>query len=443
MSRLRRPATAVLTLALLGLLLTGLPVAPLADAQTATIVSNPGCESDTTGLQGYQAALTRTTAIKRTGAASCKATSTGGSVYSVGSVRSASNVGPGRQFTASAWVRADTNNGRMIYAALRERGGTTAARTVYGTGIRLSTGWQQVTTTLTVASAGRTAVDFYVAQDPGSSGHVFYADDLQFTERATSPSGQPMPVGDLPGWRQVFAEDFTKPAPTGSWGASCGPDDRDQEAAARKIVYTGTTGTQWRTYPDCYRDTYQQRPYRSDQVLSVHDGVLDFHLRTVDGQPAGANPSPVVNAATGSQYQTYGRYTARFKVDRSLPQYKVAWLLWPEQDTDGVRAESDWPEGDLGGNEVSAFAHHGPTWQDQEAASRGIDWTQWHTFTQEWEPGVRRYFLDDHLVLEWVDGRVYDRPERFQLQTETLAGLLGTQAGHLTVDWVAVYAYRP
>jgi hypothetical protein len=431
-------ARAVLVVAaLLGLTLLLPPFPALSHADGTNLLGNPGCESGTASFQGYQATVAAVGTVKRSGAASCKVTATGGDVFSLSSTQSASNPQVGRVFTGAAWVRADTANGRSVYVALRERGGSAASRTVYGTGVKLSTQWQLVTGSITVQSAGRTALDFYVAQDPGSTGHIFYADDMDFRLVPTSPSGQGMPVGNLPGWRQIFAEDFTVGAATGSWGAACGSD---AEAAANKIVYTGAGGTKWRTYPDCYTDTENKRPYRSDKVLSVHDGVLDFHLRNVDGQPAGANPSPVINPTTGSQYQTYGRYTARFKVDvPTLSEYHIAWLLWPADDAVWKCAESDFPEANLNATSVSAFAHYGCSGAQDEYV-RSINFTQWHTFTQEWAPGVRRYYLDGTLIGTSTHA-VFNQPQRFQLQTETIGN--GTHAGHLTVDWVAVYAYQP
>lgn len=410
--------------------------ATAAGAQSANLLPNPGCESGTSGFAGYNATLGTSTTIRRSGAASCRVAATAGPFFTINATNSVSGPAAGRAYTASAWVRADGNTGRPVFAALRERGGPTADRTVYGGRVQLSTQWQRVTVTSTVQATGRTALDFYVVQDPGSAGQVFYVDDLGFSAVSTSPSGEPMPVGNLPGWRQVFAEDFTVNAPTGSWGASCATDPD----AADKIVYTGAGGTQWRTYPDCYLDTYQRRPYRSDQVLSVHDGVLDFHLRNVDGQPAGANPSPVINRAATSQYQTYGRYTARFRVDTTtLSEYHIAWLLWPEDDGDWQCAESDFPESALSARSVGAFAHHSCN-GDQDAFSATIDYTRWHTFTQEWAPGVRRYYLDGQLIGTSTTA-VFDGPQRWQLQTETDG--YGTHSGHLLVDWVAVYAYQP
>lgn len=425
-------AVAVLLALLVGLIAI---VAPATAAAAAPILTNPGCENGTSGWQGYNATVTGSTSVKRSGASSCKVTASAGPAFTVNSQQSQPNPATGTSFTGAAWVRADTAGG-TAYAALRERGGATPDRTVYGSGVTLSTQWQRVTVAFSVTGSGRSAADFYVARDPGAAGQVFYLDDAEFTAASTSPSGQAMPVGDLPGWRQVFAEDFTVAAPTGSWGASCAQDPQ----AANKIVYTGSGGTKWRTYPDCYTDTYDKRPYRSDQVLSTHDGVLDFSLRNVDGIPAGANPSPVVDGAANSQYQTYGRYSARFRVDStSLSEYYIAWLLWPPNDGQYECAESDFPEMGLTAHTVTAFAHYGCAGaQDQFTAP--IDLTQWHTVTQEWAPGIRRYYLDGTLIGTSTRA-VWSQQQRFQLQTETRGN--GTHAGHLTVDWVVVYVYRP
>jgi beta-glucanase (GH16 family) len=167
----------------------------------------------------------------------------------------------------------------------------------------------------------------------------------------------------------------------------------------------------------------------------VHDGVLDFFLHQVDGQPAGANPSPVITGS--SQYQTYGRYDARFKVDSpDLSEYYVAWLLWPQSEGDWQCAESDYPEGGLDGT-VGGFAHYGCSGDQDEIDGGGARYTDWHTYTQEWMPGERKYYVDNKVVATSTN-QVYDKPQRWQLQTETNGD--GNSSGHLTVDWVTVYS---
>jgi Glycosyl hydrolases family 16 len=252
-----------------------------------------------------------------------------------------------------------------------------------------------------------------------------------------SISGAPMPTGNISSgghtWTQIFAEDFTKDAALGSWGNDCD---------ASFIAYTGLTGTKWRAYPKCFLDTYQKRPYRSDAVLSVQNGMLDFWLHTVDGKPAGANPSPVL--PNGTVYQTYGRYEARIRqTTMNLSDYHQAWLLWPQTQSDWQCAESDFPEKRMSTTSVSAYHHYGCT-GSQDSYSKTLDKTQWHTYTQEWMPGRRNYYVDGVLIGSSTNA-VYDKPQRWQLQTETDSTCettnTCTQDGHLQVDWVVVYAY--
>ncbi|SMG31880.1 Glycosyl hydrolases family 16 [Rhodococcus rhodochrous J3] len=249
----------------------------------------------------------------------------------------------------------------------------------------------------------------------------------------TSPSGVSAPRGNLDGWRQIFVDEFTRDAPVGSWANVCDPD---------RIVYTGAEGQKWRTYPSCYLDTYQRRPYRPDQVLSVGNGVMNFHLHPVDGMPAGANPSPLIDGV--SQYQTYGRYSIRLKVDNpNLQEYYIASLLWPQSERWPVDGEFDFPEGGLAGT-VSGFHHYAgggscPSCQI-EAAYTGARFTDWHTYTMEWSPGRIRYLLDDQVVLDSTDW-VPSTPMRWQIQVETNG--YGANTGNLLVDWVSVYSYDP
>ncbi len=224
-----------------------------------------------------------------------------------------------------------------------------------------------------------------------------------------------------------FFEDFTQPAATGSWGSYSDPN---------KVVYTGAGGTKWVTYPRTYVDTYDKRPYRSDRVLSVHDGTLDYYLHQVDGQPAGANISPLIDGS--SQYQTFGRYSARVKVDSTdLSEYYIAWLLWPKNEADWAVAESDFPEGPLvpGNTGVHAFSHFqngGP----EAFFDPATDLHEWHVYTQDWLPGLRRYYVDGRLIGSTTTP-IYSGPQRWQLQVETKGN--GAHSGHVLVDWVAVY----
>lgn len=258
------------------------------------------------------------------------------------------------------------------------------------------------------------------------------------------PSGIPLPPNrqtDSFGtaWREIGEDDFTVSAPLGSWGTS----------DANEVVYTGDHGLQWDEYPDGWPCGAFSHCYRPADVVSVHDGVLDYWLhncRYPDGVVAacGADPGPLI-PTTDTRYQTYGRYEARFKLvfdDRShLDQYHIAWLLWREHGSDRKCAEpseSDFPEMDLSQTTVSAFAHRGCK-HPPDYFNAKINLTKWHTFTQEWGPGFRRYYLDGRLLGQSTN-EVYSGPERWQLQTEAHRKAGDTTSGHLLVDWVWIGA---
>jgi beta-glucanase (GH16 family) len=168
--------------------------------------------------------------------------------------------------------------------------------------------------------------------------------------------------------------------------------------------------------PQTYTDTYQHRPYRPDQVLSVSNGMLTFNLHNVDGQPAGANPSSL--PANGSQYQTYGRYSARLYVDTpTLSEYHIAWLLWPQSEKWPDDGEEDFLEGSLASTS-SAFHHYARSSGGQDAVDTGVPFTGGHVYTIEWSPGRMRFLLDDTVVLESTK-YVPSKPMRWQLQTGT------------------------
>lgn len=247
----------------------------------------------------------------------------------------------------------------------------------------------------------------------------------------------PVPTGDLPGFRNIFWDDFNQDAPLGSWASA---------TEAETVVYVGLQGQKWYTYPETFKDTYDARPYRSGAVLSVHDSVLDFWLHQVNGMPAGANPSPVL--PSGSQYQTYGRYSIRLKVNQpDLSEYLAVPLLWPENDevwpADG---EENWPD-NLLVNPVYGHHHYARPPLPGEGPQGGQDevrttakFTDWHTYTIEWTPGRVKYLLDDVVVLNSTEF-VPHKPMRWQLQIETKGQ--GNHSGHLLVDWVSVWAYQP
>ncbi len=250
----------------------------------------------------------------------------------------------------------------------------------------------------------------------------------------SSPSGQAMPVGDLPGWEQVFTEDFTSGnVPVGS--------------------FPGSYGTKWSVgYGDNVPDTGGKngRPsmYMPSKVLSINNGVMNMFLHSENGKSLGAAPMPKVNKQTWPYNgQLYGKWTARFKSE-SIAGFKTAWLLWPDT---GVwdEGEIDFPEGGLNGN-IHAFSHCANIGKPNTnciSATSPSTYTSWHTASIEWIPG-RVTFILDGQVLATGTSNTPNTSMHYVMQTEScFAGLSDCPAAdataNLQVDWVSIYTYNP
>jgi hypothetical protein len=218
-----------------------------------------------------------------------------------------------------------------------------------------------------------------------------------------TPSGQPMPVGNLLG---------SVP------GTAYGP--------------------KWTAYQEGWTDTSGNGTYSPGRTLSTANGMLDIFLHTEGGTHLVSAPQPKLpNVAFG---QTYGRYTVRFKAD-AVPGYKTAWLLWPDTDQwpDG---EIDFPEGNLDG-EINAFSHHTGNPTEQDGFSTTARYPSWHTATTEWSPG-RVTFILDGTTIGSTTTLVPTTAMHYVLQTETCLETgcepADSAAGHVSIDWVAIYA---
>jgi len=237
-----------------------------------------------------------------------------------------------------------------------------------------------------------------------------------------SPSGQPLPRGDMPGWHQVFADDFTSTVPIGSFP-------------------TAVSDT-WSAYQNGWPDTTHNGTYMPSQVVSQHDGVLDMYIHTVGGVHMVSALLPKIPGAPGGEDGLQaGRYAVRFKSD-PIQGYKTAWLLWPDSGKWPADGEIDFPEGNLDGA-ISAFVHHqfGSSGRDQDWYGTAASYGGWHTAVIERTSSSVKFYLDDQLVGQSTS-RLPSTAMHWVLQTETtLDGSIPSDsaAGHVLVDWVAVY----
>ncbi|MEQ4519837.1 glycoside hydrolase family 16 protein [Pseudarthrobacter sp. B907] len=242
---------------------------------------------------------------------------------------------------------------------------------------------------------------------------------------------QSLPVGDLPGWKQVFTEDFTQgdvplgafpgPAYQGRWSAGYkdGTPDTAGQASGGKSGY----------YPS--------------RVLSVSNGVLDWFMHSENGVFMGAAPTPrIPNASTApprANSLLYGRVSVRFRAD-SLAGYKTAWLFWPDSGVWPRDGEIDFPEGQLS-DIIYGAAHYAAPQDGFDKFDSTSTFTSWHIATTEWSPG-RVEFLLDGRSLGASTTLVPSTPMHYILQTEAcLPACPAPQTqGHVQLDWIAVWS---
>lgn len=251
---------------------------------------------------------------------------------------------------------------------------------------------------------------------------------LRATLTAADPSGQAMPTGDIPGWHQVFADDFSQTVPLGSFPA----------AVAAK----------WgNSYPDGWQDTSKNGTYMPSQVVSISNGVMNLHLHTENGVHMVAAVVPTVPGAPGSDGGLlYGRYVVRFRTD-SVPGYKTAFLLWPDSGTFPGDGEIDFPEGNLDST-IWGYVHFqaGTSSTDQVGWNTGIAYAgPWHTAAITWLPSGVTYQLDGQTIgttTTLTPNRTPATPMHLVIQAETALGVgppADSAAGNVQIAWVDIY----
>ena len=258
-------------------------------------------------------------------------------------------------------------------------------------------------------------------------------------------SGEAVPLGDLPGWKQIFVDDFNQDVALGD--------------------FPKAVEGSWGAYPYPWRDTRGQAAsspedggwYFPEKTVSIDNGVMDIwlHSELIDGvyKRLVAAPQPRIHGPNepARRGQLYGRYAVRFRADM-VAGYKTAWLLWPDSGQWPRDGEIDFPEGNLTGD-IHGYMH----WQDatrgdqQYYALSGYSYHDWHTAVIEWGPDQVTFLLDGVLIpnasnniSQW-HSRIPDTPMHWVIQTETrLDAVQPTSAdqGHVEIDWVAVWEKR-
>jgi len=225
----------------------------------------------------------------------------------------------------------------------------------------------------------------------------------------------PMPQGNLPGWRQVFADDF---------------GGRTLNRAKWRL-YWGQSGG-------------DPGGFFSPSHVSVANGMLvisGYRDRALGGRWAtgGVSSSPGL-------VQTYGKYEVSFRLDPGVGVGHALLLSalkgqWPP--------EFDFSEDDAS-NRVRTLStlHYGP--RDAKISRLlTVNLTQWHTLGVEWTPRRLVYTIDGRVWATVVSAHVPSIPMVLDIQTQTWPCAhtwahcpdgSTPRVVRLYVDWVVAYA---
>jgi beta-glucanase (GH16 family) len=224
-----------------------------------------------------------------------------------------------------------------------------------------------------------------------------------------------MPVGDIPGWRQVFADNFN--------GRTL---DR-----AKWTVYDGPAGG-------------DPAGWFEPSHVSVSSGMLVIS--------AYRDPSRGDRWATGGVSslpglaQTYGKYLVRFRLD---PGEGVSHALLLAAANGSWPPEIDFSEDNGSGRNTTLATLHYTSADKKIFRTIPVDLTQWHTLGVEWTPGRLDFTLDGRTWLKVAGSEVPAVPMVLDMQTQTwpCVGTYGRCPDSTTpkvvrmyVDWIVAYA---
>jgi Glycosyl hydrolases family 16 len=249
-----------------------------------------------------------------------------------------------------------------------------------------------------------------------------------------------MPTGNIPGWNQVFSDDFTTNVPLGSFS---GCTDGATIATSNCSGLPTSVRSQLWAYPDGWSDTSGNGTYMPSQVLSVHDSELDYNMHTTNGVHMVSAVVPKIPGGADSYGGLqYGAYVVRFKADVN-PGYKTAFLLWPDSNVWPLDGEIDFPEGNLDGT-MNAYMHQqgASSGSQQNAYSSTATYSSWHTLVTEWTAHSCQFILDGKVVGSSTS-LIPNTPMHWVLQAETeLDGIVPSNSvtDHLYIDWIAAYS---
>jgi hypothetical protein len=301
---------------------------------------------------------------------------------------------------------------------------------------------------------------FFLAKSSAWKGAQFFADAPDATPAAPTTA---MPVGDLPGWTQVVAEDFLTAVPEGGFvantsgvlvntgGGTAGYNAYGPGApgGAKLTMYPlswATTGTR----------TTSGTGVWDEGIVSVSNSTLKIAMRTrttaVGTFPRGAAVKPVLPSGSYN-FGPYGMYQIRVRttgVNVNPSNYHCLLLAIDSNNWDA--GELDWMECEAAGTlsgwyhyKVPAGTRAGGSDPKIRATSPKV-MTDWNIVTVKWEPGKMYWGVRgdtdeaDYVALNSTTSVPTD-PMAVLLQMEPAVGTTPGSSTTATceVDWFVMY----
>jgi hypothetical protein len=274
---------------------------------------------------------------------------------------------------------------------------------------------------------------------------VALAGSMMLLAGCADPSGVAMPVGDLPGWHQIFADNFgnpNDPQPVVPEGAFSGCGSQSVRICSGLAPYPGTQGNWW-AYPDGWAGSVGGQ-YSPSNSVSLDGGVMTYRQRVVGGTQIIDALAPKVPGTGAEGGRLYGRYSVRARWD-TTPGWHISFLLWPDSGTWPRDGEIDFPEADTQSSSVSAFLH----WQGGTTASSqtgfhsaAIDPSKWHTYTTEWTADHVSFSVDGTVIGTSTDAsKIPNTPMHWVLQTNGVGSTPPAGATNtVQIDWAVAYS---
>ena len=224
----------------------------------------------------------------------------------------------------------------------------------------------------------------------------------------SSAQASGVPVGNIGKFQQNYYEAFTTPA------AANGP-------------FARTYANSWQPYPDGMGNGQ----YWSGSQISAKSGMMDIAMSGTRGAAG------TFGTKNGAWSFVGGKFTVRARAVGGDGN-GAAFILWPTSNN-WSEGEIDYPEANY---EAAPMLHQHSMIAGKEDTATSIStrasWRDWHNYSVEWIPGKSvRYLLDDRVIAT-VTKDVPKTPHRYMFQT----GNWG-KAGHLYIDWITTYTYKP